>query len=328
MDVSETLEIFRQYENRNSACLYPTEADGLVGGRRLSNLETIHETKTGDDGTMTLHLSSDSEPEPLPRTHNNPPEPIAPRMDLSPEQWSEWMAHVYAGLIARRAELQPTYDRFFANFPTDAEGLKLWDDEIQGRAGDLRNRYRDLVKQAEALHAVEKAPILAASRAVDGYKTAFVQPLSAIIALIQRRQTEYATHVEALRRKDAEEAARKAQEEADRIAREAMARQTPQALDAAAKAEERAEELTAQAAAPAADLTRTHGALGSVTSLRTTWKFDAGQSDLAALVAAVAAGQAPMDYLTFNANRINYAVRSEKVRKVPGLAIIEEKVAR
>ena len=277
---------------------------------------------------MTLHLSSEPEPEAPPRTHNNPPEPIAPRMDLSPEQWSEWMAHVYAGLIARRAELQPMYDRFFANFPTDADGLKLWDDEIQGRAGDLRNRYRDLVKQADALHAVEKAPILAASRAVDGYKTAFVAPLTGIIALIQRRQTEYATHVEAVRRRDAEEAARKAQEEADRIAAEAMARQTPQALDAAAKAEEKAKELNAQAAAQAADLTRTHGALGSVTSLRTTWKFSPEQSDLATLVAAVAAGKAPLYYLTFNTTRINIAVKSEKVRTAPGLAIIEEKVAR
>jgi hypothetical protein len=277
---------------------------------------------------VTLHLSSDPDPEAPPRTHNNPPEPIAPRMDLSPEQWSEWMAHVYAGLIARRAELQPMCDRFFANFPTDAEGLKLWDDEIQGRAGDLRNRYRDLVKQADALHAVEKAPILAASRAVDGYKTAFVAPLTGIIALIQRRQTEYATHVEAIAREALLNARQAAQEEADRLAVEAVTTQAPQALDAAAKAEEKANELTAQAAAPAADLTRTHGALGSVTSLRTAWKFSPGDSDLATLVAAVAAGKAPLDYLTFNTTRINFAVKSEKVRTAPGLAIIEEKVAR
>ena len=60
-------------------------------------------------------------------------------------------------------------------------------------------------------------------------------------------------------------------------------------------------------------------------TLKTTWKFDPEASDLMRLVKAVAAGQAPLYYLTFATVRINVAVRTEKVRAIPGCAITEHK---
>ena len=116
-------------------------------------------------------------------------------------------------------------------------------------------------------------------------------------------------------------------EEAAALAKQAAETMQAEAFDQAAAAATVAETAATQAAAPAAELSRTYGSLGSTTSLRTSYKFEPAQSDLMELAKAVVAGNAPLEFLAFNETRINFAVRSEKLREAPGLAIIKvEKV--
>jgi hypothetical protein len=83
-------------------------------------------------------------------------------------------------------------------------------------------------------------------------------------------------------RRAAEEEARRARAEADRLAAEALAREVaakPSApaapvLDRAIEAEARAAVADAIAAAKPADLSRTRGDYGAVASLRTTWEYE------------------------------------------------------
>jgi hypothetical protein len=241
------------------------------------------------------------------------------------------MAHVFEGLTVRKVDLMASFKRFEDGYPLKRAatagasplGIEKWDDEVQGRAGDLRTKFAAVIKQADALHDIEKAPILSAGKAVTGFKNAFLADLNAAVTLIRDRQTIYAAHLENERRLVAEAEARRAHEEADRIAAEAARTMAPEALDKAAEAFGQAALADAEANAPAAALSRVRGQMGSVTSLRTTYKFMPEQSNLMALVRAVASGDAPLAYLQFNETRIGIAVRTEKVRAIPG-CVIEE----
>ena len=56
-------------------------------------------------------------------------------------------------------------------------------------------------------------------------------------------------------------------------------------------------------------------------ALRRTWKFMPEESDIVALCKAVAEGNAPARFVTFNTTAIGFAVRSEGLRECPGLTI-------
>jgi hypothetical protein len=241
---------------------------------------------------------------------------------MDAESWSEWLAHIFEGPEARKAELLPSFDRFAAAFAT------ITDDDIQGRAGDLKEKVAALLKQAEALHSIEKAPILVAQRSVDGFLKAFREPLDGAIRTINIRRTEYALRKEREAREAAEADAKKRQAEAYALAAEAAKSMEADAFQAAADAARRAEDAAKVAVAPAAALSKTIGPMGSVSSLRTTYRFDETGSDLMALARAVVAGKAPLDYLSFNTQRIGFDVRSGKppLRNgaVPGIAVATE----
>jgi two-component system OmpR family response regulator len=110
--------------------------------------------------------------------------------------------------------------------------------------------------------------------------------------MIRNRQTIYANHLEAVTRQQVEAEARRLREEAEAKTAAAAKSLDSDALTVAAEASDRAEEAAAVAAAPAADLTRVRGVMGSTTSLRTTWVFDPDASNLRTLVRAVAEGLA------------------------------------
>lgn len=278
---------------------------------------------------MALDISGKHLPD---RLDNNPPEPIKQAgLDLNPDEWVQWLAHVFEQPAERKKELLGAVGRFETGYDlkrstTGGEpvGFQKWDDDVAGRAGDLRDKLQAVVKQAEALHSLEKGPILAAARAVDGYKNAFVADLTKAVDLIKGRLTIYLTHKADVARKKAQEEADAARAEADRKAAEAAQAMDAESLDAAAEAIGQADEAETIAKAPAADLARVHGSLGSVSTLRTTYKFYPEESNLMALVRAVAAGKAPIDYLEFNEKRIGFAIRSEKLREAPGLVIKQE----
>ena len=269
--------------------------------------------------------------------HNEPPGPILETASLAmtAEQWSEWMARVFEPPNVRKTELLASVGRFEAGYEirkaavpgNPPVGLDLWNDDVAGRAGDLRDKLQAIVKQANDLHSLEKAPILAAARAVDGFKNNFVADLTAAIDLIKGRLTVYLQwKAEAARQKAAAEAEERRQE-AEAVAARAAQTATPEAFDQAAEAFGRAAEAQAVAEAPKADLSRTYGTLGSVSSLHTRWKFFPEESSLLDLAKAVVAGTAPLEFLAFNETRINYGVRSEKLRAVAGCVIREESKA-
>lgn len=253
-----------------------------------------------------------------PRTHNLP----SASLSLSDEQWREWLDHVFEGPAGRKAELLPSFERFAEKYPT------IPDRDVHGRAGDLAEKLKALLKMAENLHSIEKAPVLVAQRAVDGFLKGFRAPLDNALVIINARRTEYAKRLEREAREKAQEDARKRQAEADALAAKAAETMETDALQESADAAARADEAAKVAAAPAAELSRTYGPMNSVSSLRTTYRFDPEQSNLLELAKAVIAGKAPIEYLAFDATRIGFDVRSGKPPlrdgMVPGIVVAKE----
>lgn len=266
--------------------------------------------------------------------HNQPPPPAA-SLDLTPEQWADRLITVFGDARQRSIELQGSFQRFELGFrllpplPGGAPiGIERWSDEVQGRAGDLRDKIIALLKTAEAMHTVEKAPVLVAQRAVDGFLRSFREPLDNALRTIRGRQTTYANWQDAQSRKLAAEQAALRQAEADAAAKLAMRTLDTDDLQEAAEKAGVAEEASQYATAKPAEHTRTHGEAGSVTSLRATWTFIPEESDVMELAKAVVAGTVPASYLTFNETRIRLAIRVEHVHAIPGCVIREEKTAR
>lgn len=284
--------------------------------------------------------------EPAPRDHNQPPEVLKADLGLSLDEWSEFMDHVFESAVAVLTPLLESDVRFKDQFPLRNArladdppfGIDKWSDDVQARATTLRERFRDVLKQIEALHALEKGPVLAAGRVIDAKKNALIQKIAiydqrgrlltgadAPLNRISDRCTVYANWIEQERRREARAEADRLEAIAKEVAEEASQSMEPKALQDAARTGIEAEAAREEAEAPAAALTRVHGTQGGVMSLRGRWEFVADESNLMELVKAVAAGEAPLDYLTFNETRLGYAVRTEKVREIPGCVIRESK---
>lgn len=273
--------------------------------------------------------------------HNEPPEPIlAPvvreaSLGLTVEEWHEWLDEVFAGATRDRDSFLAMFGRFEAGYPlrrgptadADPVGLEKWNDEIAGRAADLRRRLATVVQQADRLHTAEKAPVLTAARAIDGYKNRFVEKVEVAIQVISARQTIYLQHKERIARRAKEEEAAAAARASKEAALEAARTFNPDALEQAAQLATRAAETQREATASPADLTRVKGQYGAVASLRRRWVFVPDESDIVTLARAVAEGKAPARYLAFADKVIGFAVRSENVREIPGCVIREEKKA-
>lgn len=271
------------------------------------------------------HIAWDRPP---PSGHNQPP---APTLDMPPEQWAERMANVFEDAQKRRAELMASYNRFHEGFPllppVDGvpPGIEQWNDDVQGRAGDLKAKIAALLREGSHLHGIEKAPILSAGRAVDGFFRAFCADLEAAVTVINGRRTTYAQYIEARSR-----AAAVAEANAAIAKAAAAARAAAQTGDYTETAVLRDQANVAQqvALASPAEHSRIHGPMGSVSSLRATWKFFEEESDLMTLARAVVNGTVPLTYLQFNTTRINLAVRTEKIHAIAGCVIREETVVR
>lgn len=170
------------------------------------------------------------------------------------------LADRFAALTARTAELRASFDKVPPN---------IEDDATQAKVGDLGKLIIKASKAAKDAHKAEKEPHLEAGRQVDAFFLAgMVKPLDELKGDLERRSTAY------LRRKEAAERARReAEERAAREAAEAAAAQakTEDDLTDAIAKEDAAERAAEAASAPVADLVRTHGAMGSVTTARKEW---------------------------------------------------------
>lgn len=287
-----------------------------------------------------------TEPEPAPRDHNQPPEAVMqPALGMTPKEWFKWMDHIFEQPRARLDELIEMFGRFKDQYPlskpaVDGDppiGIEKWDDEVQGKVAKMRDLFRGLQQVGEALHTIQKQPILQASRAVDGYFNQFLDKIGSWdskkrlilrapkpLNVMQERSTIYAVY-------RAAESQRAAKAEADRLAKEAEAKTAaavqslePEAFQEASRAMVEAERAVDTARAPVADHSRVHSDTGVSISLTTRWRFFPEESTLRDLVRAVASGKAPLEYLAFNETRIGFAVRSEKVRSIPGCVIRPE----
>lgn len=279
--------------------------------------------------TGTTEPDTEAAPPP-PKTHNQPPKPVCP----TPETIREWLDTEHRPLTDRRQEIVTGYLAFIAKNPT------IESEAAQAVATDLLKAITTFVKEAVAGHTAAKAPYLAAGQTVDGFFNVLTQNADersklpmvtkekngrSIQNALKALMTEFAEALAAERRREAEEEAKRKAAEAQRLIDEAAAKMTSESLDAAAEAARVAEKAEELAAAPAAQHSRVHGDFGGTSSLRTTWEWVEAQSSLLELAKAVVEGRAPIFYLAFNSTRIGQAVRSDKVREVPGLKIVERR---
>ena len=245
--------------------------------------------------------------------HNNPPPPT------TADEWNIYLTERFAPQQARKDLLLAAYERFLVAHP------QIEDDETAKKAADFRAQLQDLEKMAAAIHTQEKAPVLLATRAIDGFLRDFKQPLTDAANVIRDRNTAYLRRKEDAIRQQRQKEAEEARQRAEAAAEQAMETMAPAELRAATIESINADDAAKRANAKASDLVRVTGDYGTTVTLKTTWKFDPETSDLMQLVKAVAEGRAPLYYLTFHTVRINVAVRTEKVRHIPGCSITEHK---
>lgn len=275
---------------------------------------------------------------------DNAPPPRAP----TKEELQASLDTDHAALVKRRDEIATGWQRFLQQFPTIAT------EDVQAKASDFLDVMRKYISACERAHGTEKEPWLVLGKTVDGHFNSLMyaahpdaklpvgspapkrrgDPQSpSMMVQLRQMMTDFALREEDRKREAARlEAQRKAAEAQAALdaAEAAAAKNAPVAevaekMEAAAEQAAVAERAEAHAAAPAAVHTRVHGEFGSVASLRTSWQWYESESDLMALVKAVAAGEAPLRYLDWNRTNIGTAVRSEKIHEIPGCAIREVK---
>jgi hypothetical protein len=206
------------------------------------------------------------------RGHNRPPVTEIFRMEN--EQLQTNLMFDNQDLLERRDALLAS----FARCP--AECL---DDEADKSFTTFKAQILACVSAADNKRKMDKAPVLEASKLIEGFYGTIIDPLNDAKNTVLQRLTSYKLKKEAAERRAREEAERKAREEAARIAQEAAAKAATLTSDKdlaeALTAEElaRSAEATAlqageAARAKSAELSRTRSDSGAVSSLRTEWK--------------------------------------------------------
>jgi hypothetical protein len=245
--------------------------------------------------------------------------PTAP----SPATIQEWLADSEAALVKRRDEILAGYKRFLAANPTGIQ-----DEGVQARAADFagpKGLMNAFLREAEQDRNVEKRPYLDGGDAVDAFFATLKDPVESCQKDMRTKMRVFAERLEEERRKAARLEAERLAAEAALAEDHAVDTMDEQDLQTAMEIAREAEAAQALAEAKPAELSRTRGEMGTVVSLRSRWVADYEASDLMGLVRAVARGEAPLHYLQFNTTRINYAVRTEKVRVIPGVRIKEDR---
>lgn len=167
---------------------------------------------------------------------------------------------------------------------------QIRDDDEQGKVGDLIKLIAACIKRSETSRGSEKEPHLQAGREVDAFFKAISDPLDIAKRGLESRVGVYLRAKADAERKRREEEAARLRAEADAKAKEAeeAKRKATQdrKLEQAAQLEEQAAEVQKTAEVKPAEMARTRGELGSVSTLKQTWTFaieDEGAIDLEAL---------------------------------------------
>jgi hypothetical protein len=178
---------------------------------------------------------------------------------LNPQQLKDQLAVDYDNRVSRTEALLEAAERLSQQ---TAHGFPTAD--LRVRANDFVGQLKTEAGLVKAAHKKVKAPVLEASRVIDGFFLA---------GLANRRMTAYDRAEEQRRRAEAEAAARAAEEAARQAEVKAKAGANAEAIEIAIAAARRAEEAARHAAAPAAEHSRLHGDLGTVSSLRRRFAY-------------------------------------------------------
>ena len=203
--------------------------------------------------------------------HNAPPPDL-----LTGDALRAKLLDEHAALLRRRDELLAAEARIPA----------IDDEDTARKVSDYIKQLAAAAKAADAARVGAKEPYLDGGRGVDGFFKAVTDPLATVKRNVETKLTAYLRAKEAQERARREAAAREAEEQAEaarKAAGEAMARLIDDrslaaaiaAETATAQAEADAVKAEQAAAVKAADLSRVRGEFGAVSSLRTTWVFDA-----------------------------------------------------
>jgi hypothetical protein len=271
-------------------------------------------------------------PAPAAPGHNNPPLDLAEVLDIAVLR-REIMEAWNTPVVVRRDELLASLSRFEEAY-TD-----IPDEEIQAKASLLVRQMAAHIEIAEGYHKRTKAPVLAASRTIDGLMHEMIDKLQTGAQRVRNKMTAYAQRQRIEAQRKADEEARARQAEADRLAAEAAEiakRAGPvaaaPALDDAIAADERAADAARAATrvdVAAATRVRTDGAVSSLGG-RWTWEV----ANKRELLEAILAGTVPMDAVDVSKPwadsmlKIKPEIKKSKAQPVPGLRFyIDEKIS-
>lgn len=182
----------------------------------------------------------------------------------------------HADLIKRRDELLASFGR---------APVIIGDEETAKKMADFAEQLTKFIKRTDAVHADEKAPFLTAGRTVDNFWHSLKDDIAASKTSLNVIRKKFADAKAAEERRRREEEARKAREEEQRLAREAAekaaAMENENDLAAAQKAEENADQAKLdadkaqkEAEAKPAEMGRSRGDYGGLTTLKRFWDFD------------------------------------------------------
>lgn len=257
---------------------------------------------------------------------------------LEVEEIADLLEVQYAGIAERGTDLLARVVYWKEEHKNGA--VAIADDAENGRLSDLMKQLRDYAGDNGEVFITRrkvKTQPFDAIKKIDGWFNNRSDPIldvlgqgkNAALGTMQYAQTQYLVAK-----------GRREQEERDRVAREAQAfadeltsqarllaeRQAPstavgQAIERAIEAEEAANATATDAAAPLRDMVRSRTAMGTTSTLATSWDFSL--LDIKALCRAVAAGTVSTTFITTNDQAIRLAVRAKQapLRECPGLEI-------
>jgi hypothetical protein len=202
--------------------------------------------------------------------HNEPPRDL-----LTGDALRDRLLDLHSALLRRRDQLLMASERV-----PDIDS-----DEVAAKVSDFIKQVMAASKAAEGARIAEKEPYLEGTRGVDGFFRQISDPLDKLKRTIESRLTLYLRAKAERERREREERERLAREEEARRRREAEEaerklwdeKSLKEAIDADKRAKEaEADRIAAEKAAQAkaADLSRTRGEYGAVSSLRTSWTFE------------------------------------------------------
>jgi hypothetical protein len=261
---------------------------------------------------------------------NMPPEPTLPEVD--PRQLIDpRVMPVLPQLLAQSFPELPTgRDQLLKDIAAWVEEHTCKDGVVRVTGdvdcGDTRDKLKEIQDfcklEVEPVRVATKRPIDDIAKAVQTWFVEGMQtPLWNAAAPLQQANTAYLKAVDDRRLAEAAAAVEAKRHEAEALADTGR-------FDASIEVEAEANRLQQQTESESSlDRTRVRGDMGSLTGLKTTWKWQV--ENLMDMVQAVAAGRLSIEWLTVNEAYANFKIKpKDGDRKVPGLNIYAEKKAK